>query len=780
MGAPEEDPDQERAWRRWQVQTLQNNLSGSTGLLRTANAGSSEPGTFRVQFLAGFYSGSGFLCEGQCPPVDGEPGQDDEVSRVAANLTISATLFPFLEAYLGLHSHATSNDQGRPELLQVLGDTNFGVKAFLPHSPEQIFTVGGEAQLWLLNGTGGVGVDGGGTSFALRALATADFNNQAPESKLPLRTHLNLGYHFDNSGKLIEDTERRRGDTPVTRIERFGLDINRVDAFQFGLGVEGTWEVAQPFLEWSIDIPVNRQGYTCNRNTVFAGDSCLGDDGGFSSSPSRLGLGARVTPWLEGLSFTGAVEIGTGATSDFLEEVAPEPPWQLYFGLGYHYDTERKATEVQTKTVEVERVVELPPPQENYIEGTVVEKGTTTPIPEALVKYDGRDITGMISSAAGKFETRNLEPGTYTFKVTAEGYREGTCQGTIMAPMPAQPQPGFTPGAPGAPPPGFQPAPAPGAPAPGAPAPGQPAQPSPFGSSITPESKMFVGQPGVGQPAPQPGFGQPAPGQPTQPGFGGPPPGQPGQPTFGGPPPGQPGQPGFGGPQAPAPNVVKITCELEALPKVGNVVGSLIDAENAAPIGEAKVKITDKLNRELELAADAGGAFRFENVPPGKVLITVEKEGYLRSVTEIEVRVREDVQARIRLNKRPKRGKVLVTARELKLRDKIHFATNSSNITPDSMALVQEIADVLQRRAEIQEVEIQGHTDNTGSAPYNMRLSQQRADSVRQELIRLGVDTSRLSAKGYGQEKPLLPNVSDANRARNRRVQLIIKKKGKP
>ena len=75
---------------------------------------------------------------------------------------------------------------------------------------------------------------------------------------------------------------------------------------------------------------------------------------------------------------------------------------------------------------------------------------------------------------------------------------------------------------------------------------------------------------------------------------------------------------------------------------------------------------------------------------------------------------------------------------------------------------------------EIALVEIQGHTDNTGAAPYNQRLSQERAEAVKEALMRLGIAGSRLTAKGYGQEKPLLPNVSDANRARNRRVQLMI------
>ena len=62
---------------------------------------------------------------------------------------------------------------------------------------------------------------------------------------------------------------------------------------------------------------------------------------------------------------------------------------------------------------------------------------------------------------------------------------------------------------------------------------------------------------------------------------------------------------------------------------------------------------------------------------------------------------------------------------------------------------------------------------------YNLRLSQSRAQAVVDTLARLGADSSRLTAKGYGQEKPLVPNTTDANRAKNRRVQLIIMERGK-
>jgi outer membrane protein OmpA-like peptidoglycan-associated protein len=694
--------------RRWRAASLHlgSALSGSTGLLHVLEAGAGAPGTFRFSTTGSYFAGSGFLCNGSttCPRFVNDPATpttEDDVTRAGAHVALSVTLLPFLEAFAGFHNHATSDSRGRPQLLQVLGDTNLGVKGFMPHTSDGIFSFGGEAELWLLNGTGGVGLDSASTSFALRGLATADLDNRARVAdRIPLRFHANIGYLFDNSGKIVSTVEgtptpRGRGG-PVSRIERFGLDINRVDFFQLGFAAEYVHEFVRPFVEWSVDVPVNRQDYTCVVSKAKAnGDLCLGLNQGMSTTPSRLTIGARVFPWQDhGLSLLAAFDVGTGATSKFVEEVAPELPWNFYFALGYAVDT------VPPKPVIQQVPAPAPAPvaaRENVIEGLVVEKNTTNAVADAMIKFDGRPLTGMISGPDGTFRSTNLEPGTYTFNVSANGYRDGQCIATIEAATAAK---------------------------------------SAAGTSTAPAQQASAGD--------QAGLGGATPAADT----------------------------------ATDTNVVRLQCELEALPKVGSVVGSVTDPESNRPVDGAHIEVTDRLNRKLDLKADANGAFRFENVPPGPLKFAVDAPGYFTAVAEVNVRAREEAQARMLLNKRPTQPNVVVAGKEIKLKKQVHFQHDSAEILPDSQGIVEELAELMNKRPDIKNVEVQGHTDDTGAAAYNLRLSQSRAQAVVDAIASHGVDASRMTAKGYGQEKPIAPNTTEQNRAKNRRVQVMITEQG--
>ena len=135
---------------------------------------------------------------------------------------------------------------------------------------------------------------------------------------------------------------------------------------------------------------------------------------------------------------------------------------------------------------------------------------------------------------------------------------------------------------------------------------------------------------------------------------------------------------------------------------------------------------------------------------------------------------RADGTQQITLLPRPRRSLVQLRGRRIQIKRQINFVTDSEEILPTSNALLAEIADVILRHPELQRIEIEGHTDDRGGADHNLELSQRRAEAVRRWLVDHGVEEGRLSARGYGSTRPLVPNITSANRARNRRVQLTV------
>jgi outer membrane protein OmpA-like peptidoglycan-associated protein len=117
---------------------------------------------------------------------------------------------------------------------------------------------------------------------------------------------------------------------------------------------------------------------------------------------------------------------------------------------------------------------------------------------------------------------------------------------------------------------------------------------------------------------------------------------------------------------------------------------------------------------------------------------------------------------------------IRATAHAILVPQQIHFQTDSPTVLGDSFALLDAVAQFLLAHRELARVEVQGHTDNTGEAQHNLELSQARAESVRSALVERAVDASRLSARGYGDTRPLAPNVTALGRSRNRRIEFVI------
>jgi outer membrane protein OmpA-like peptidoglycan-associated protein len=124
--------------------------------------------------------------------------------------------------------------------------------------------------------------------------------------------------------------------------------------------------------------------------------------------------------------------------------------------------------------------------------------------------------------------------------------------------------------------------------------------------------------------------------------------------------------------------------------------------------------------------------------------------------------------------------RVVVRADKIDILERVYFDTSKATIKAESFGLLDDVAKVLQDHPELTKIEVAGHTDDQGADASNLALSQGRATAVLEYLVKKGVDRGRLTAKGYGEGKPIVANTDDASRATNRRVEFVILARAEP
>lgn len=429
-----------RRFRLW------NGWTGSTGGFHVRDGYTGPAGTFRVQLGFEAFAKDGFLQFG------------DDHSRVGGTLNLSGSVHDLVEVYLGLTSYANRNRSEFPDLLLVLGDLVGGVK--VGGLVNEWLAVAGDVGLVLPTSNDlGVGFEGIGVSLA--AAATADLRGL--DSPVPFLVRANLGYTFDRSARLVDDIEDfRYGLLPdpasrddetrqfLSRAERYALNIRRTDLLQVGVGFEAPLELTDdvflsPVVEWTMGIPVNRQGFDCpfvpdvpgGTRPTPGDDDCLSRVG-VGAWPIDLTLGLRVLPPVKGLGAFLAIDVGLAGTKrgDAVRELPMNEPWRLMLGLSYAHDT-RDPVAPPPSVREREVVVEIPPPTviRGRVRGQVVLRadGRDTPLPGARISYAGRDATTQIAGDEGRFVSYAFEPGAVRMGLRAEGASPGECEAIIDA-----------------------------------------------------------------------------------------------------------------------------------------------------------------------------------------------------------------------------------------------------------------------------------------------------------------------------------------------------------
>lgn len=109
----------------------------------------------------------------------------------------------------------------------------------------------------------------------------------------------------------------------------------------------------------------------------------------------------------------------------------------------------------------------------------------------------------------------------------------------------------------------------------------------------------------------------------------------------------------------------------------------------------------------------------------------------------------------------------------LVMRSDILFALNATDLSPQAVRTVDAVAEVL-RHYDKTLIDVDGYTDTTGSAAYNMKLSQRRAEAVADVLVDDGINPARISPRGYGETNLRIPTGDNVSEPRNRRVEIHI------
>ena len=155
----------------------------------------------------------------------------------------------------------------------------------------------------------------------------------------------------------------------------------------------------------------------------------------------------------------------------------------------------------------------------------------------------------------------------------------------------------------------------------------------------------------------------------------------------------------------------------------------------------------------------------------GFYTLEAEANGYKPETMTFEVKQADGV---FDLMLEPKPTKAVVTRERIDLKDKIYFDTGKATIQARSFSLLDDAVQILVDYPEIVRLRIEGHTDSRGSDASNKTLSQARAESVRAYFIEKGVAAERLTAIGYGEEKPLEEGNNEAAWSKNRRVDFFV------
>jgi OmpA-OmpF porin, OOP family len=205
---------------------------------------------------------------------------------------------------------------------------------------------------------------------------------------------------------------------------------------------------------------------------------------------------------------------------------------------------------------------------------------------------------------------------------------------------------------------------------------------------------------------------------------------------------------------------------VEPLPGV-TVLGKVTNIKTGE---EIKAKLIFEAQDVIQVVEAGQTGFKIQLAIKQNYSVKVEAPGYINEVKNLDISKYDMSNLETIFTLQPIEIGTTVVLKH------ILFKQSKPELLPDSYNELNEVADFLKANPTV-EIELSGHTDNRGSFRQLLSLSQQRVNRVKTYLVSKGVESKRISGKGYGGQKPVASNDTEESRALNRRVEFTIKKK---
>lgn len=689
----------------------------------------------------------------------------------------------FVAAISTSHLYQDRLLESDPILVQSIGDIKLGSK--FGFEANEFFYLGGDFYLRFNTQQGNLGPAFSATSFGLRALPTFDFTTL--KDPVPLRFLLNFGYSRDNARNVVENAggsqhlEYALGIPPDDDILTEGFAV----------------EIPQKYLNIILEY-TSEQYKDLNGNAV--------EQRVYNTSPQRLTPGLRFFP-VGGLVIDTYVDLGAGllgmtpgvvpaqSLTDQREEIMPD--WAANLGLTYNFTPPPP-----------------PAPKEGRVRGVITDAKTGVPLADVIVTFPGKTVTDLITDDTGRYTTYNFPVGPLEISAKKENYQPGQARIEVIPGkettinfklVPIEQIGKFT---------GtvtddknkpllasisFE----------GTTLPNVATEPlsGKFDLQLPPDVyTVKVVANGFNPQAkrirvvnrrttrvdfkltPIQTFGtlmgkiESVDGKPvagiisfetskTRPIAANPDTGQFEDKV----------EPGTYRVKAMAAGYEPVTAtvtvqsggmtlqnfQLAPLQTSGTLQGTVVDAKT----GKGLYAVISSPNGEFSnIVADPDSGNFVQKMPAGKYTVKAAAPNYKAEEKEVTIANGQTTELKFELTSF---DKINVTREKIEIKEKIRFATGKDTILFDSYPLLDEIGQAILDSPKMQ-ISIEGHTDSSGSDVFNQKLSQKRAEAVRDYLIARGVEPDRLKAIGYGETRPISPNDTEEGREKNRRVEFNI------